>query len=180
MGIAGPSREILAFAAAQGHPVLFTGHLPADSPGERMVAAGQAAWLRLPTHPTLSENVAIAARQRRRDRHRAFVRRATLARLAAPHCAAARRCRDRRSARDLRRKTMRILVANDDGIAAPGLLQLAEAARALDGEMWIVAPGRKWTAASHQLSFDQDLRSRASASARMPVRAHRPIASSPR
>jgi 5'-nucleotidase len=52
---------------------------------------------------------------------------------------------------------VRILVANDDGIAAPGLLQLAEVARALDGEMWIVAPERKWTAASHQLSFDQDL-----------------------
>ena len=61
MGIAGPAREILATAAAQGHPVLFTGHLPADSPGERMLAAGKAAWLRLPTHPTLSENVAIAA-----------------------------------------------------------------------------------------------------------------------
>jgi hypothetical protein len=61
MGIAGPSREILAIAAAQGHPVLFTGHLPADSPGEHMHAAGQAAWLRLPTHPTLAENIAIAA-----------------------------------------------------------------------------------------------------------------------
>ena len=61
MGIAGPSRDILRTAAADAHPVLFTGHLPADSPGERMLAAGQAAWRRLPTHPTLSENVAIAA-----------------------------------------------------------------------------------------------------------------------
>lgn len=61
MGIAGPSREALEQAAADAHPVLFTGHLPADSLGERMVAAGQATWLRLPTHPTLSENVAIAA-----------------------------------------------------------------------------------------------------------------------
>ncbi|MGH8712552.1 MAG: 5'/3'-nucleotidase SurE [Casimicrobiaceae bacterium] len=52
---------------------------------------------------------------------------------------------------------MRILIANDDGIAAPGLFQLAGAARALDGEAWIVAPARKWTAASHQLSFDQEL-----------------------
>lgn len=52
---------------------------------------------------------------------------------------------------------MRILVANDDGIATPGLFQLADAARVLDGETWIVAPARKWTAASHQLSFDQDL-----------------------
>lgn len=61
MGIAGPSREALEQAAADGHPVLFTGHLPADSPGERMLAGGQATWLRLPTHPTLSENIAIAA-----------------------------------------------------------------------------------------------------------------------
>jgi hypothetical protein len=61
MGIAGPSREVLRLAAADAQPVLFTGHLPAGSPGERMLAAGQATWLRLPTHPTLSENIAIAA-----------------------------------------------------------------------------------------------------------------------
>ena len=27
----------------------------------------------------------------------------------------------------------------------------------LEAEVWIVAPDRKWTAASHQLSFDRDL-----------------------
>jgi 5'-nucleotidase len=52
---------------------------------------------------------------------------------------------------------MRILVCNDDGISAPGLALLAQAARALDAEVWVVAPDRKWTAASHQLSFDRDL-----------------------
>ncbi len=52
---------------------------------------------------------------------------------------------------------MRILVCNDDGISAPGLGLLAQAAHALDAEVWIVAPDRKWTAASHQLSFDRDL-----------------------
>ncbi|MEP6998340.1 MAG: 5'/3'-nucleotidase SurE, partial [Betaproteobacteria bacterium] len=52
---------------------------------------------------------------------------------------------------------MRILVSNDDGVTAPGLFQLVGAAAALDGELWVVAPDRKWTAASHQLSFDQDL-----------------------
>ena len=52
---------------------------------------------------------------------------------------------------------MRILVGNDDGISAPGLADLASAAATLDAELWIVAPERKWTAASHQLSFDQDL-----------------------
>jgi 5'-nucleotidase len=52
---------------------------------------------------------------------------------------------------------MPILVCNDDGISAPGLGILAQAALALDAEVWIVAPERKWTAASHQLSFDRDL-----------------------
>jgi glyoxylase-like metal-dependent hydrolase (beta-lactamase superfamily II) len=60
MGLAGPSRDILAKACADGHPTLFTGHLPRNSPGERMVDAGAAAWIRLPTHPTLRENVAVA------------------------------------------------------------------------------------------------------------------------
>jgi 5'-nucleotidase len=53
---------------------------------------------------------------------------------------------------------VRILAGNDDGIAAPGLAELTRAAAAaLDAELWVVAPERKWTAASHQLSFDQDL-----------------------
>jgi 5'-nucleotidase len=52
---------------------------------------------------------------------------------------------------------MRILICNDDGFDAPGLRLLAEAARALEGEIWIVAPEAKWTAASHRVSFDRDL-----------------------
>jgi 5'-nucleotidase len=53
---------------------------------------------------------------------------------------------------------VRILAGNDDGIAAPGLAELTSAAAmALGAELWVVAPERKWTAASHQLSFDQDL-----------------------
>jgi 5'-nucleotidase len=52
---------------------------------------------------------------------------------------------------------MRVLLCNDDGIDAPGLRVLADAARALDGEIWIVAPERKWTAASHHVSFDSDI-----------------------
>ena len=61
MGISGPSRDILVGAAAQAWPILFTGHLPGNSPGERMVAQGRAEWLRLPTHPTLTENLALVA-----------------------------------------------------------------------------------------------------------------------
>lgn len=52
---------------------------------------------------------------------------------------------------------MRILVCNDDGIEAPGLRLLAAAATTLTSEVWVVAPERKWTAASHQLSFDRVL-----------------------
>ena len=52
---------------------------------------------------------------------------------------------------------MRILIANDDGCDAPGLLLLAQAAQGLARDVWTVAPERKWTAASHQLSFDRDL-----------------------
>jgi 5'-nucleotidase len=51
---------------------------------------------------------------------------------------------------------VRILVCNDDGIDSPGLAALEHAAGRL-GEVWVVAPERKWTAASHRLSFDQDL-----------------------
>jgi 5'-nucleotidase len=54
-------------------------------------------------------------------------------------------------------ENLRVLVCNDDGIAAPGLHLLAEAALVLGSDVWIVAPDRKWTAASHQLSFDRDL-----------------------
>lgn len=52
---------------------------------------------------------------------------------------------------------MRVLVCNDDGIGAPGLQTLAAAARMLATDVWLVAPERKWTAASHQLSFDRVL-----------------------
>lgn len=52
---------------------------------------------------------------------------------------------------------MRILIANDDGIDAPGIALLRAAARRLSSDIWVVAPERKWTAASHHLSFDRDL-----------------------
>jgi 5'/3'-nucleotidase len=52
---------------------------------------------------------------------------------------------------------MRILCCNDDGIDARGLRLLADAARALADDVWIVAPERKWTAASHHVTFDRDI-----------------------
>jgi uncharacterized protein len=61
MGISGPSAHALEQARAEAHPTLFTGHVPAHSPGERMIVDGRAEWIRLPTHPTLPENVAVVA-----------------------------------------------------------------------------------------------------------------------
>jgi 5'-nucleotidase len=52
---------------------------------------------------------------------------------------------------------MRILVCNDDGIDSPGLHALAKAAHSLADDVWVIAPERKWTAGSHQLTLDHDL-----------------------
>lgn len=45
-----------------------------------------------------------------------------------------------------------ILLTNDDGIAADGLLRLAKAAQAL-GEVWVVAPDGQRSAASHAITL---------------------------
>ena len=60
MGLAGPARVLLARARAENQPVLFTGHVPEGSPGAQLLADERARWIRLPTHPTCSENVALA------------------------------------------------------------------------------------------------------------------------
>ena len=61
MGLAGPSKAALVQARREHHPVLLTGGIPKGSPADLMLAAGEAEWLRFPTHPTLPENIAIAA-----------------------------------------------------------------------------------------------------------------------
>ena len=61
MGMSGSSPAILAIARASAHPVLFTGHIPGGTSGEQMMRDGLASWIRLPTHPTLPENVALCA-----------------------------------------------------------------------------------------------------------------------
>jgi 5'-nucleotidase len=53
----------------------------------------------------------------------------------------------------------RILVSNDDGIEAPGIIALAEALAPL-GELWIVAPDREQSATSHAISLHEPLRVR--------------------
>lgn len=52
---------------------------------------------------------------------------------------------------------MRMLIANDDGMDAPGIALLRKAAARVATDIWVVAPERKWTAASHHLSFDKEL-----------------------
>jgi 5'-nucleotidase len=55
---------------------------------------------------------------------------------------------------------MRILVTNDDGIAAPGLAVLADIARALSDDVWIVAPETNQSGTSHSLTLHAPLRVR--------------------
>ena len=55
---------------------------------------------------------------------------------------------------------MRILLANDDGIFAPGLRVLERAARTISHDVWIVAPESEQSAASHSLTLHQPLRLR--------------------
>jgi 5'-nucleotidase len=50
-----------------------------------------------------------------------------------------------------------ILVSNDDGYLAEGLVALAEAMAPL-GEVWVVAPDREQSAASHSISLHRPLR----------------------
>src|SRR5258708_13311228 len=54
----------------------------------------------------------------------------------------------------------RILVSNDDGINAPGIKLLAKIARSLCREVWVVAPEREQSGASHSLTLDRPLRVR--------------------
>ncbi|GAB4401418.1 MAG: 5'/3'-nucleotidase SurE [Anaerolineales bacterium] len=54
---------------------------------------------------------------------------------------------------------MQILVTNDDGVSAPGLLALAQSLRAL-GEVTILAPDRNWSASGHVKTMERPLRVR--------------------
>ncbi len=52
---------------------------------------------------------------------------------------------------------MHILVTNDDGVNAPGLLALAQAMRAL-GSVSVLAPDRNWSASGHVKTLDRPMR----------------------
>ncbi|MEI9997197.1 MAG: 5'/3'-nucleotidase SurE [Rhizomicrobium sp.] len=55
---------------------------------------------------------------------------------------------------------LRILVTNDDGIHAPGLVAAEKIARALTDDVWIVAPETEQSGASHSLTLTMPLRLR--------------------
>src|SRR5512133_2743785 len=55
---------------------------------------------------------------------------------------------------------MHILVTNDDGVNAPGLLALAQAMREL-GKVSVLAPDHNWSASGHVKTLDHPLRVKA-------------------
>ncbi len=55
---------------------------------------------------------------------------------------------------------MRILITNDDGIHAPGLIACEQIARAISDDVWIVAPETDQSGVSHSLSLNDPLRLR--------------------
>ncbi len=56
-------------------------------------------------------------------------------------------------------KPMHILVTNDDGVQAPGLLALAQEMRKL-GKVTVFAPDKNWSASGHVKTMDRPLRVR--------------------
>src|SRR5512134_3779244 len=52
---------------------------------------------------------------------------------------------------------MHILVTNDDGVQAPGLLALAQAMRTL-GQVTVFAPDRNWSASGHVKTLERPIR----------------------
>lgn len=53
--------------------------------------------------------------------------------------------------------SLRILITNDDGVDAPGIAIMADIARALSDDVWIVAPDNNQSGAGHRLSFGHEL-----------------------
>lgn len=58
------------------------------------------------------------------------------------------------------RGSLRIMVTNDDGIHAPGLVALEAIARELSDDVWVIAPEMEQSGASHSLTINKPLRMR--------------------
>jgi 5'-nucleotidase len=56
--------------------------------------------------------------------------------------------------------SLRILISNDDGVAAPGIEVLERIARTLSDDVWVVAPEHEQSAAGHSLTIRRPLRIR--------------------
>ncbi|OYU16059.1 MAG: 5'/3'-nucleotidase SurE [Alphaproteobacteria bacterium PA4] len=65
---------------------------------------------------------------------------------------------------------MRILVTNDDGISAPGLVALEAIAAELSDDVWVVAPAEEQSGAGHSLTLSQPVRLREISPRRFAVR----------
>ena len=65
---------------------------------------------------------------------------------------------------------MRILVTNDDGINAPGLVALEAIAAQLSDDIWVVAPAEEQSGAGHSLTLSEPIRLRELGSRRFAVR----------
>lgn len=65
---------------------------------------------------------------------------------------------------------MRILVTNDDGINAPGLVALEAIAAELSDDVWVVAPAEEQSGAGHSLTLSQPVRLREISPRRYSVR----------
>ncbi|HYM18979.1 MAG TPA: 5'/3'-nucleotidase SurE [Micropepsaceae bacterium] len=59
-----------------------------------------------------------------------------------------------------RRRKLRILISNDDGIHAPGLAVAEQIARTLSDDIWVIAPETEQSGASHSLTLTLPLRLR--------------------
>ena len=57
-------------------------------------------------------------------------------------------------------RSLRILITNDDGIGAEGLVAMEHIARALSDDVWVVAPEVEQSGASRALTLSQPLRVR--------------------
>ena len=62
--------------------------------------------------------------------------------------------------RRLAERRLRVLVTNDDGIAAPGIAILERVARELSDDVWVVAPETNQSGSSHSLTMRRPLRIR--------------------
>ncbi len=56
---------------------------------------------------------------------------------------------------------MKILLTNDDGVTAPGLLALVQAVREIPGsEVFVLAPDHNWSACGHVKTMSRPMRVR--------------------